>query len=183
MLGLGYVGCVTAGCLAHLGHRVVGIDPDAHKVSSVLRGEAPFYEPDLEELIQAGVASGRLSAVEKIEAGLQDAGIAMVCVGTPSDRSGDQSLDQLERACRQIAEHRDPLAPLIVAIRSTVYPGTCERVVAPILKPSNAQVVANPESRPAKSKGLRPSRSMSRMATTVKTTWLLLLLWAGCSRG
>jgi GDP-mannose 6-dehydrogenase len=59
VIGLGYVGCVTAACLANLGHRVIGVDRDPHKVENVLDGKAPFYEPGLEELVQRNVASGR----------------------------------------------------------------------------------------------------------------------------
>ena len=62
VLGLGYVGCVTAACLAATGHRVWGTDRDEHKVSSVRRGEAPFYEPGLAELVRENVAAGRLTA-------------------------------------------------------------------------------------------------------------------------
>ena len=64
VLGLGYVGCVTAACLAKLGHRVYGIDKDAIKVDSILAAKAPFYEPGLEDVIRETVAAGRLSAAE-----------------------------------------------------------------------------------------------------------------------
>lgn len=86
VLGLGYVGCVSAACLAQLGHRVTGIDRDGHKVKSVLEGDAPFYEPGLEELVRENVAAGRLSASTSIDA-LADADVALVCVGTPSRRT------------------------------------------------------------------------------------------------
>src|ERR1035441_4720454 len=62
VLGLGYVGCVTAACLAHVGHRVVGVDRDQFKVDTVRAGRAPFFEPGLEELVRDGVAAGRLTA-------------------------------------------------------------------------------------------------------------------------
>ena len=147
MLGLGYVGCVTGACLAHLGHRVIGVDRDPFKVESVLAGRAPFFEPGLEELVRAGVDSGRLSASGSLADGLRDADVALVCVGTPSEKNGNLGLDQLRRVAQEIAA----LLPgrskrLIVAVRSTVYPGTCEEVVESAFGGSPmAAVVSNPE--------------------------------------
>ena len=145
VLGLGYVGCVTAACLAELGHPVRGVDRDAHKVQSILEGKAPFFEPGLEEMVARNVAAGRLTATLETREALRDADIAVVCVGTPSERSGNMSLEQLRRASQEIAgclDGRD--RPLIVAIRSTVFPGTCEEVVLPALS-GRASVVSNPE--------------------------------------
>lgn len=147
VLGLGYVGCVTAACLARLGHRVVGIDPDAFKVRSVLAGEAPFYEPGLEELVHEGVAQERLSASTDLADGLRETSIALVCVGTPSEKNGDLNLAQLERVTREIAGlAAGRTKPLTVAVRSTVFPGTCEELVMPILGGCpQVSVVSNPE--------------------------------------
>src|SRR6266849_6686071 len=97
VLGLGYVGCVTAACLASLGHRVTGVDRDQHKVDCVLDGRAPFFEPGLEELVRETVADGRLSASTSDEEALQDADIALICVGTPSEKNGNLGLEQLRR--------------------------------------------------------------------------------------
>jgi len=148
VLGLGYVGCVTAACLANLGHRVIGVDRDGHKVQSVLEGKAPFYEPGLEEMIQENVAAGRLSATASAVEGLRDADVAMICVGTPSQRNGNLGLEQLERMVVEIAAGLPSRRkPLIVAIRSTVFPGTCEEVVIPALGGLSelVSVVSNPE--------------------------------------
>jgi len=147
VVGLGYVGCVTAACLAHLGHQVTGIDRDEHKVRSVLEGRAPFYEPGLEELVREGRAAGRLHASTGLAEGLAEADIALICVGTPSERNGNLGLEQLRRVCAEIATEL-PQRPrrLIVAVRSTVFPGTCEEVVIPALGGSKgAAVVSNPE--------------------------------------
>src|SRR6266487_2320143 len=95
VVGLGYVGCVTAACLAELGHRVIGVDRDRSKVHSILEGRAPFYEPGLEELVGAGVEAGLLRATTSAEEAFADADVAMVCVGTPSERNGNLGLDQL----------------------------------------------------------------------------------------
>ena len=146
VLGLGYVGCVTAAGLARLGHRVLGIDRDSHKVDQVLAGRAPFFEPGLEEWVRDGVASGCLTASTSPE-GLADVDIALVAVGTPSEKNGDLALGQLRRAVEEIAEARVGTdEALIVAIRSTVFPGTCEDVVIPALRRCpEIRVVSNPE--------------------------------------
>ena len=147
VIGLGYVGCVTAACLANLGHRVVGVDRDAHKVANVLSGKAPFYEPGLEELVRSTVASGRLSASTSNEEGLRNADVALICVGTPSEKNGNLGLDQLRRVVADIVELLPKLSkPLIIAIRSTVFPGTCEEIVESALRDHpDVRVVSNPE--------------------------------------
>ena len=145
VVGLGYVGCVTAACLSGLGHEVTGVDRDEHKVQSVLNGEAPFYEPGLEKLVKENVAAGRLHASTSLEEALRNAEIALICVGTPSEKSGNLGLDQLRRVIAEIAGLiRNRPTPLIVAIRSTVFPGTCQEIVMPALG-SHAVVVSNPE--------------------------------------
>ena len=147
VLGLGYVGCVSAACLTKIGHSVTGIDPDDHKVQCVRKGLAPFYEPGLEELVREGVDTGRLSATTNLAEGLAQADIALICVGTPSERNGNLGLDQLRRVVSQIAATlAGRTKPLVVAVRSTVFPGTCEEVVMPLLAGYPAvSVVSNPE--------------------------------------
>src|SRR5687768_10424234 len=73
VLGLGYVGCVTAACFSNLGYRVIGVDKDQHKVSAILDGNAPFYEPDLEGLIRNNVTAGRLSASTDLDLAIREA--------------------------------------------------------------------------------------------------------------
>jgi len=97
VFGLGYVGAVTAACLADVGHDVTGVDRDQLKVDAILSGRAPFYEPGLEDLIQRNVAAGRLGATVSAEEGVARAEIALLCVGTPSERNGNLSVDQLRR--------------------------------------------------------------------------------------
>jgi len=147
VVGLGYVGCVTAACLAELGHLVIGVDRDHTKVQSIKAGKAPFYEPGLEDLVRTGIQTTRLRATTSAVEALQDADIAMVCVGTPSERNGNLGLDQLRRAVEEIAAGLSGRSkPLVVAIRSTVFPGTCEEVVVPALRGlARAAVVSNPE--------------------------------------
>jgi len=147
VLGMGYIGCVSAACLSSIGYRVIGIDRDEHKIQSVLKGQAPFYEPGLEELVRQGKESGLLSATTSLPDGLSEADIALVCVGTPSEKNGNLGLDQLKRVIGEVAEHLSARTkPLIVAVRSTVFPGTCEEVVLPLLSGhANVEVVSNPE--------------------------------------
>lgn len=147
VLGLGYVGAVTAACLARLGHHVIGVDRDEHKVKSIEAGHAPFYEPGLPELIQEGVSSGHLSATTSLREALENVDIALICVGTPSERNGNLGLEQLRRVCGQIAaEWTAQDRTLIVAVRSTVFPGTCEELAAECLGGSDRfAVVSNPE--------------------------------------
>jgi GDP-mannose 6-dehydrogenase len=147
VFGLGYVGSVTAACLASIGHRVIGIDSDAHKVECLNSGKAPFFEPGLDEIIRRCAADGRLSATLKVEEALGEADVALICVGTPSERNGNLGLDQLRRVCEGIASVAVASAkPLIVAIRSTVFPGTCDEIVIPIFAECKGiTVVSNPE--------------------------------------
>ena len=146
VLGLGYVGCVTAACFASLGHHVIGIDRDQHKVDHVLAGRAPFFEPGLGDLVRENVAAGRLRASVRSE-GIAASDIVLVCVGTPSEKNGNLGLDQMRRAIAEIAAQLpDRSKPLIVAIRSTVFPGTCEEIVLPALAGhAGVRVVSNPE--------------------------------------
>jgi GDP-mannose 6-dehydrogenase len=147
VLGLGYVGCVTAACLAELGHSVIGVDRDGSKVKNITEGHAPFYEPGLEALVENGVRSGNLRATTSASDPLRDADIVMACVGTPSERNGNLGLDQLKRAVEEIAASLAGRSkPLTLAIRSTVFPGTCEEVVMPALaKFPQVSIVSNPE--------------------------------------
>lgn len=145
VFGLGYVGAVSAACLAQLGHRIAGVDRDEYKVRNILTGSSPFYEPGLDDLIRANVDAGRLSACTTATEGMRDCDVAFVCVGTPSERNGNLGLEQLRRVVADIAaalEGQDRRA--IVAIRSTVFPGTCEEIVEPVLG-DRAEIVSNPE--------------------------------------
>jgi GDP-mannose 6-dehydrogenase len=146
VLGLGYVGCVTAACLASLGHRVWGVDRDERKVREVEHGQAPFFEPGLDHLVRENTQAGRLS-VSSSAATIEDADIVLVCVGTPSEKSGNLGLHQLRRAVTEIAEHIPRYGKrVVVGIRSTVFPGTCEELVLPAFADHpGVNVVSHPE--------------------------------------
>lgn len=138
------MGCVSAACLAHLGNQVIGVDRDELKVDAVKRGESPFYEPELDSLVAQGLASGRLSATTDLTEALERADLAFVCVGTPSDSNGNLDLTHVRRVCEEIARRRVPGKRLVLAIRSTVFPGTCEDVVRPIVGP-DVLLASHPE--------------------------------------
>ncbi|HEU0119528.1 MAG TPA: nucleotide sugar dehydrogenase [Bryobacteraceae bacterium] len=148
VVGLGYVGCVSAACFSRLGHQVIGVDRDEYKVRSVNEGIAPFFEPGLEELIAAGRQAGRLSATTSLDEALAQSDIALLCVGTPSEKNGNLGLDQLRRVTAEIAAHVPGRngQPLIVAVRSTVFPGTCDEVLGSVLgEMPGVAIVSNPE--------------------------------------
>ena len=147
VLGLGYVGCVSAACLARLGHRVIGVDRDQLKVDSVEQGRAPFYEPGLQALVEEMAGCGKLSATVDLREALASADVALLCVGTPSEPNGNLGLAQLQRVSAEIGQTlASRTKPLVVVVRSTVFPGTCEEVVIPAMGNSPlAAVVSNPE--------------------------------------
>jgi GDP-mannose 6-dehydrogenase len=147
VLGLGYVGSVTAAGLAHLGHRVIGVDRDTYKVESIQAGRTPFYEPGLEELIREGRAHGRLSATCALEQALDESEVALICVGTPSERNGNLGLEQLRRVFGEIGRYlAGHSCRLTVVVRSTVFPGTCAELAAECLgDTARYAIVANPE--------------------------------------
>ena len=147
VFGLGYVGSVTAACLARIGHQIVGVDRDGYKVDSIRGGRSPFFEPGLDDLIAENSAAGRLTATTSAGEALARADAALVCVGTPSERNGNLNLEQLRRVVADIAVClKAHPKPFILAIRSTVFPGTCEQVVIPELEGcTGVTVVSNPE--------------------------------------
>jgi len=126
IFGLGYVGAVTGACLAESGHEVRIIDSDEMKVSSLLDGVSPIYEPGLQELVLKGIRSGNLSATTSLEKGLTDAEIILVCVGTPSnEQENSPNLEAITRVAHQIAQHLEKRSDrLLIGICSTVPPGT-----------------------------------------------------------
>ena len=147
VMGLGYVGCVSAACFAEIGHSVLGVDRDLNKVEAVRKAQSPFFEAGLDSLIQRNVASGRLNAGPLDEAALGEADVVMLCVGTPSQANGNIDLSHLRRVCDDIAALLRPRKKrLIVTVRSTVFPGTCESLLETIFAHrEDVDIVSNPE--------------------------------------
>ena len=134
IIGLGYVGAVTAACLAKLGIDVVGVDTDRHKVDAIAAGRSPIAEPGLDELLAAAVASRRLTTGSLRDA-VQRSDVIMIAVGTPSAPSGALDLSAVHRVADEIGASlpRDGRFRTIV-VRSTVLPGSTDADVRPRLE-------------------------------------------------
>jgi GDP-mannose 6-dehydrogenase len=153
--GVGYVGLTSAACLINDGHEVIGIDVSEAKVRMINAGKSPIFEPGLEELLARGVAEGRLSASQDIGDRLGDVDLAIVCVGTPSAVDGSHNMGFIAEVSRQIAiaaaamSHR--ARPLTVMYRSTMRPGSIDRLIVPIFRAhlgdpfDGVELVYNPE--------------------------------------
>jgi len=125
-IGTGFVGVVTAGVFAKLGHTVVGLDIDQKKVDSLRQGIVPFYEPDLQELLVDTQAKGNLTFTTDYASAIKDADIVMIMVGTPSAPDGQADLKYVFTTSETLAPHLKDGA--IVIVKSTVPPGTNTRV-------------------------------------------------------
>lgn len=135
VFGIGYVGAVSAGCLARDGHRVTAVDMVASKVRDLNHGLSPIVEPGLEEILAASVQAGQLSATRSANKAIHVSDLSLVCVGTPSARNGSLDLGHLERVTTQIAMAlRGKNAYHSVVYRSTVVPGTVDRILIPRLE-------------------------------------------------
>ena len=142
IFGLGYVGAVSAACLAKEGHTVVGVDIDPYKLNLIRQGKAPIVEANLEPYLKQAVESGRLTVTDDATEAVHSTEISLLCVGTPSRENGDLRTDYLERVARQIGEAliTNPEYHIVV-IRSTILPGTAEEVVLPILEAASGKRV------------------------------------------
>ncbi len=135
VFGLGYVGAVSAACLATAGHTVVGVDSNAGKVDLINAGRSPVVEQDVDEMIASALARGRLRATTDHDAAIRASELAIVCVGTPSRANGDLDLTHVRRVCEDIAlVLRDKAGFTAIIIRSTVLPGTLRNLVIPTLE-------------------------------------------------
>lgn len=152
VIGLGYVGCVSIGCLADLGHSLTGVDIQKEKVDAINLGSATVVEPDLDDLIRSGVKEKRITATTDIEEAVAKSDISILCVGTPLGDSGSLDLSAIYSVAREVAnalKHKDMYH--VIVIRSTVSPGTCadvEELVAEVSgKKAGEQfdVIINPE--------------------------------------
>ncbi len=153
IFGLGYVGTVVAGCFAKAGHRVIGVDTERAKVDLINSGRSPIIEAEIEELLAAGVATGTVRATTDARDAVEATELSLLCVGTPSQPSGELDLTYIRRVCEDIgAVLRGKAARHVVVVRSTVLPGTIRDVVIPALERSSEKnfdvefgVVMNPE--------------------------------------
>ena len=135
IFGLGYVGAVTAGCLAERGHRLLGVDAQEAKVAAFRAGRSPIVEPGLDELLSVARAEGRLDATTDVARAVAETEVSLVCVGTPSLASGRLNLDYVRKVTQQIGEALREKAGLHTLIyRSTMLPGSTRQVVEEFLR-------------------------------------------------
>ncbi len=152
IFGLGYVGCVGAACCAKLGHKVIGVDVSENKVNLINSGRPTIIEDEIEELCKEGHDKGLLSATMDTHYAVHNSEVSFIVVGTPSSKEGHLNLNYIYTVARQIGEAlKDKEKFHIVAIRSTVLPGTNEKVGKIIEEASGKKrgeaftIVSNPE--------------------------------------
>ncbi|QYO75108.1 UDP-glucose dehydrogenase family protein [Devosia salina] len=147
VVGSGYVGLVTGVCLADFGHEVICVDQDASKIDALSKGEVPIFEPGLEALLEANVASGRLSFTTELAKSVAGADVVFIAVGTPSRRGdGHADLSFVYAVAREVAAAVSGFT--VIATKSTVPVGTGDevaRIVRAINPGADVAVVSNPE--------------------------------------
>ena len=140
VFGLGYVGTVTAGCFAHDGHQVLGVDLSQTKVDLISRGQSPIIEADIGQIIASTSQAGRLRATNDQAQAVRETELSFICVGTPSQPNGNLDLRYIRRICEQIGQAlKQKAARHTVVIRSTILPGTMRGIVIPILEESSGK--------------------------------------------
>ncbi|MCA0908937.1 nucleotide sugar dehydrogenase [Qipengyuania gaetbuli] len=140
VFGLGYVGVVAAGCLAADGHETIGVDPNREKVDLVNAGNSPIIEKDIGEMVEAAVKNGMLRATTDAREAIMASDMALICVGTPSQRNGSLDLTYVRRVCEEIGRaigEKDDY--FVVVIRSTILPGTMRGLIVPVLEEASGK--------------------------------------------
>lgn len=135
VFGIGYVGVVSCGCLAELGHEVIGVDVTPEKVALLAGGRSPIVEEEIDHLIADAVAKGRLTATADVADAVARTEVSFISVGTPSAADGSVALGAVDNVVASIGRAlRDKPGSHAVVMRSTVPPGTGEDRVIPILE-------------------------------------------------
>tara|TARA_B100001057_G_scaffold499933_1_gene612584 strand:+ start:350 stop:1672 length:1323 start_codon:yes stop_codon:yes gene_type:complete len=154
IVGLGYVGCVSIGCIAYSGRKVYGVDVDNSKIQSIKNGIATVTEPKLDELIETGLKNGLISVSTDNNTAYNESEIIIITVGTPRKEDGELDLSYIFDVSRDIANHlknNSSNEKKLIVIRSTIKPGTCKKVEQLISKVSGKKagidfsVLSNPE--------------------------------------
>ncbi|SDA65408.1 MULTISPECIES: nucleotide sugar dehydrogenase [unclassified Janthinobacterium] len=141
IFGLGYVGAVSAGCLATDGHEVIGVDPNKTKVDLINQGTTPIIEKDIGEMIAATVKSGHLRATADVRDAVFGSDMSLICVGTPSQLNGNLDLSHVRKVCQEIGAaiaEKDTFH--VVVARSTMLPGSMRALVIPTLEAASGKV-------------------------------------------
>jgi GDP-mannose 6-dehydrogenase len=154
VIGLGYVGSVTAACLANQkGVSVIGVDKDPNKTDALAAGRSPVIEPGLDDLVRQAIDKGTLSITDSLPNAVADTAISFIAVGTPSDKDGGVNLEQVRRVIGELGKALGAKREYhVVAFRSTLLPGTIEQELIPLLEETSGKrfgqdfgVVHNPE--------------------------------------
>lgn len=153
VLGMGYVGCVSAVCLAESGHDVIGVDVSASKLALLAEARSPIVEPGIDELIARHVRAGRFRVTDRVDAAIAESDVSLICVGTPGQQNGSLDLRYVRAVCADIGRAlRGIEAFHTVVVRSTMLPGTIHETVIPALESASGKasgkdfaVAINPE--------------------------------------
>lgn len=153
VFGLGYVGAVSAGCLARDGNRVIGVDPNRDKVDLINSGLSPIIEKDIDRIIAVAVSAALLEATDDCRSAIHESALSLICVGTPSLPNGSLDLSHVATVCAQIGTAlQDKAVFHVIVVRSTMLPGSMRDVVIAGLERSSGKragtdfgVCINPE--------------------------------------
>jgi len=152
IFGLGYVGCVSLGCLAKMGHNMIGVDVSEHKNKLINSGVPTIIEKDIDQLIAAGHKKERIRAIVRVTEAVLNSELSFICVGTPNDKNGHLNLENLKTVATEMGEALVQKKGFhTIIIRSTIIPGTAEEITRLIANKSNKIpdtdfcVLVNPE--------------------------------------
>ncbi len=135
VFGMGYVGAVSAGCLASEGHEVIGVDSNRTKVDLIARGQAPIIEKDIDRMIATSVDNGRLRATADVLKAVRESELSLICVGTPSQLNGNLDLSYVRRVCEEVGQALRVKQDFhVIVARSTMLPGSMRNLVIPTLE-------------------------------------------------
>ena len=141
VFGIGYVGVVSAACLAKDGHTVIAVDVDPGKIATINAGKSPIVENGLDPLIAQMVGEGRLSATDDVQYAIDNSDASFIAVGTPSAPDGSVGLKYVTAVCEDIGRAlANKVGPHSVVIRSTIVPGSCEGTCIPTLEKASGKV-------------------------------------------
>ncbi len=141
VFGIGYVGVVSAACLARDGHDVIAVDVDPGKIDAINLGKSPIVEEGIDELVRDVVKAGKLSATSDVAKAIRETDLSFVCVGTPSAEDGSVGLVYVTDVCQTIgAALKDKDSYHSVVIRSTIVPGSTEAACIPVLEETSGKM-------------------------------------------
>jgi GDP-mannose 6-dehydrogenase len=152
VFGLGYVGVVNIACLSKLGHKIYGCDIKAYKVDLINNGKSTIHEPEIDDLLTDGLSKGLITCFTEAKVCVENTEMALVCVGTPSDKDGNVNLNYILNTANDIANAlKNNSKHYTIIFRSTIPPGTIDDILIPAISkilngiPDNLNVVFMPE--------------------------------------